>query len=178
MDDALRQILFDPDAAQGLVLAHRPPEPSAVLGVVSDTVWAEVVRLLRWATAETGGSPALEAGTWWRLAVGCAAFLRRYPGLSAELAEPWDVVPAPELAGTGAQRVAAAAERLAALLRSSRGLPLHRLAAEVDALGAAAVGALAERSLHDSHVPTVVAAVGSRNPGASPATEPRSPWTR
>lgn len=146
MDDELRRNLFDPDSAHDLVLAHRPPLPSAVQGVVSDVVWGEVVRLLRWATAETGGSPELEAGTWWRLAAECAAFLRRYPGLSAELAEPWDVVPAPDLAGTGAQRVAAAAERLAGLLRSADSLPLHRLAAEVDALGAAAIGALAEQT--------------------------------
>ena len=146
MDDELRTRLFDPDAAHDLVLAHRPARPSAVEGVVSDVVWGEVVRLLRWATAETGGSPALEAGTWWRLAAECAAFLRRYPGLSAEIAEPWDLVPAPELAGTGAQRVAAAAERLTALLHAAGPLPLRRLAAEVDALGAAAIGALAEHS--------------------------------
>ena len=146
MDDELRQNLFDPDAAHDLVLAHRPPLPSAVEGVVSDVVWGEVVRLLRWATAETGSSPALEAGTWWRLAAQCAAFLRRYPGLSAEIAEPWDVVPAPELAGTGAQRVAAAADRLTGLLRAAGPLPLRRLAAEVDALGAAAIGALAEQA--------------------------------
>jgi hypothetical protein len=146
MDDALRQTLFDPDAAHDLVLAHRPAVPTPVQGVVSDAVWGQVVRLLRWATAATGGLPALESGTWWRLATGCADFLRRYPGLSAELAEPWDVVPAPDLAGTGAQRVAAAAERLAGLLRSADPLPLHRLAAEVDALGAAAIGALAEQT--------------------------------
>jgi hypothetical protein len=146
MDDELRSRLFDPDAAHDLVLAHRPALPSAVEGVVSDVVWSEVVRLLRWATAETGGSPALEAGTWWRLAAECAAFLRRYPGLSAEIAEPWDLVPAPELAGTGAQRVAAAAERLTGLLHAAGPLPLRRLAAEVDALGAAAIGALAEHS--------------------------------
>jgi hypothetical protein len=146
MDDELRSSLFDPATAHDLVLAHRPPLPSAVEGVVSDVVWGEVVRLLRWASAETGGSPALEAGTWWRLAAECAAFLRRYPGLSAEIAEPWDVVPAPELAGTGAQRVAAAAERLTGLLHAAGPLPLRRLAAEVDALGAAAIGALAERA--------------------------------
>jgi hypothetical protein len=146
MDDELRRSLFDPDTAHDLVLAHRPPVRGAVHGVVSDVVWGEVVRLLRWATAETGGSPALETGTWWRLAAECAAFLRRYPGLSAEIAEPWDVVPAPELAGAGAQRVAAAADRLTALLHAADPLPLRRLAAEIDALGAAAIGALAERA--------------------------------
>jgi hypothetical protein len=146
MDDELRSRLFDPDAAHDLVLAHRPTVPSAVQGVVSDVVWGDVVRLLRWATAETGGTPALATGTWWRLAAESAAFLRRYPGLSAEIAEPWDVVPAPELTGTGAQRVTAAAERLIALLHGTGPLPLRRLAAEVDALGAAAIGALAEQA--------------------------------
>ncbi|MGY1615474.1 hypothetical protein ACI797_01890 [Geodermatophilus sp. SYSU D00691] len=46
MDDELRRSPFDPDAASGLVLAHRPPAPSAVQGVVSDVVWQDVVRLL------------------------------------------------------------------------------------------------------------------------------------
>ncbi|MGY1602310.1 hypothetical protein [Geodermatophilus sp. SYSU D00815] len=145
MDDELRRTLFDPAAAHGLVLAHRPPAPSAVQGVVSDVVWGDVVRLLRWATAAP--APELAAGTWWRLAAGCADFLRRYPGLSAEVGEPWDAGPPPELAGSGADRVAAAADRLAARLRAPGPLPLHVLAAEVDALGAAAVSALAERSL-------------------------------
>ncbi|WP_448628300.1 hypothetical protein [Geodermatophilus sp. URMC 64] len=146
MDDDLRARLFDPAAAHDLVLARRPAVPTAVQGVVSDVVWGEVVRLLRWATADTGGSAVLESGTWWRLAAGCAEFLRRYPGLSAELDEPWDAVPPPDLPGPGAARVAAAAARLAALLRSVEPLPLRRLAAEVDALGAAAIGALAERA--------------------------------
>jgi hypothetical protein len=149
VDDDLRRTLFDPGAARDLVLHHRPAVPSAVEGVVSDVVWGEVVRLLRWATAGTGGSPALRSGTLWRLAAGCADFLRRYPGLSAELAEPWDAVPLPDLAGSGAQRVAAAAERLAALLRTPGPLPLRRLAAEIDALGEAAVTALAEGPLSD-----------------------------
>jgi hypothetical protein len=155
MDDGLRESLFDPSAAHGLVLAHRPPAPTPVVGVVSDVVWGEVVRLLRWATAGTGRSPELAAGTWWRLATGCAAFLRRYPGLSAELAEPWDAEPVPELSGSGADRVAAAADRLAALLRAPGPLPLRRLAAEVDALGGAAVAALAERAYQRSPLPTV-----------------------
>jgi hypothetical protein len=129
------------------VLARRPPSRAAVRCVVSDVVWTEVVHLLRWATADTGGSPALEEGTWWRLAAGCAEFLHRYPGLSAEIDEPWDVaVPAESLPDVaGAARVTAVAERLAALLRAAEPLPLAVLAAEVDALGAAAVGALAMR---------------------------------
>src|SRR4051794_25100440 len=119
MDDDLRTRLFDPAAAHDLVLGRRPRVPTAVQGVVSDVVWGEVVGLLRWATADTGGSAALETGTWWRLAAGCAEFLRRYPGLSAELDEAWDVVALPELPGTGAARVAAAAERLAVLLSAA-----------------------------------------------------------
>lgn len=151
MDDALRSSQFDPTAAHDLVLAHRPPRPTAVQGVVSDVVWSDVVGMLRWATADPGGSPAVQAGAWWRLAVRCAVFLRRYPGLSAELAEPWDVVGRPDLSGaTGAERVVAAAERLGALLGSTAPRPLHRLAAEVDALGAAAVTALAEHALDSS----------------------------
>jgi hypothetical protein len=51
--------------------------------------------------------------------------------------------------------VAAAADRLAALLRAPGPLPLRRLAAEVDALGGAAVAALAERAYHRSPLPTV-----------------------
>src|SRR4051812_47749013 len=149
MDDDLRASLFDPTASHDLVLARRPPVPTAVQGVVSDVVWGEVVRLLRWAAADTGGSPGLQTGPWWRLAGGRAGFLRRYPGLSAEIEEPWDVValPDPPATAAGAARVAAAAERLAALLRSAEPPPLRRLAAEVDALGAAAISALAEQAL-------------------------------
>ena len=158
MDDDLRQTLFDPDAAHDLVLAHRPPVTTAVQGGVSDDVWGEVVRLLRWATADTGGSAALEAGTWWRLAVGCADFLRRYHGLSAE---PWDVLSAPDLPAAGVGRVTAAAERLAALLYAARPLPLGRLAAEVDALGEAALLALAEHASGRRLPPTVGTALGS-----------------
>src|SRR4051812_45384895 len=125
MDDDLRASLFDPTASHDLVLARRPPVPTAVQGVVSDVVWGEVVRLLRWAAADTGGSPGLQTGTWWRLAAGCAEFLRRYPGLSAEIEEPWDVValPNPPATAAGAARVAAAAPRLAALLRPARPPP-------------------------------------------------------
>src|SRR4051794_1748772 len=148
MDDDLRNSLFDPAASHDLVLARRPPVPTAVQGVVSDVVWSEVVGLLRWATADTGGSTALQPGTWWRLAVGCADFLRRSPGLSAEIDEPWDVDSPrePPAGDDGADRIAAVAERLAALLRSAEPPPLRVLAAEVDALGAAAITALAERS--------------------------------
>jgi hypothetical protein len=130
------------------VLAHRPAETSAVRCVVSDVVWHDVVRLLRWATADTGGATELDSGRWWRLAAGCADLLRRLPGLSDELDDPWRPVPAveatPEASGTA--RVSTAAHRLGRLLRSREPLPLPVVAGEVDALGAAAVSALAEQS--------------------------------
>jgi hypothetical protein len=140
-----RRWLFDPETAHATVLAHRPPGCSAMTCVVSDVVWADVVGLLRWADAGTRAPGPLAAGTWWRLAAGCAELLRRLPGLCAELGEPWDVrgrpgedeLPAPE-------RVALTTARLTRLLRSPRPVPLRRLATEVDALGAAAVGALVE----------------------------------
>jgi hypothetical protein len=146
MDDELRTRLFDPQATRGLVLAHRPPSRSAVACVVSDVVWQEVVVLLRWA-AGPGRTPELTAGRWWRLAAGCADLLRRLPALSDELEEPWQSPGAVELpTGTGEERVERAAHRLWRLLRSSGPLPLAALGAEIDALGAAAVGALAEAS--------------------------------
>ena len=145
MDDDVRDRLFDPRSAHGLVLAHRPPSRSPVACVVSDVVWHEVVVLLRWAAAGTDGTPGLEAGRWWRLATGCADLLRRLPALSDELEEPWQAVgPARSPAGTGEERVERAAQRLWRLLRSPGPLPLALLAAEVDALGAAAISALAE----------------------------------
>lgn len=146
MDAGTRQWLYDPSTTTQLVLDRRPPARSVVRGVVSDVVWGDVVRLLRWADAGTRGAGALAAGTWWRLAAACAELLRRLPGLCAEVDEPWSIGegPAAEPEGTGEQRVRQVAERLAAHLRSPGPLPLHVLAGEVDALGAAAVSALAE----------------------------------
>ena len=151
MDDDLRRWLFDPTTAHELVLARRPFPRSAVACVVSDVVWHEVVRLLRWAVAGTGGDRELESGRWWRLAAGCADLLRRLPGLSDELGEGWlsgpEDEPAPEAYDAdGEARVVQVAGRLAALLRTGEPVPLQRLAVEVDALGAAAISALAERS--------------------------------
>jgi hypothetical protein len=70
MDDDPRLWLFDPATTGRLVLAHRPAEPSAMTCVVSDVVWHDVVRLLRWATADTGRAAELDSGRWWRLAAG------------------------------------------------------------------------------------------------------------
>lgn len=145
MDDALRQDLFDPDTSHDLVLGHRPCPCTAVRCVVSDVVWGEVVCLLRWAAAGTGGSAVLQTGTWWRLAAHCAALLRRFPALSAEIDEPWRSTSPVALPGaTGAERVDAVAARLAAMLRAPEPVPLCVLAAEIDALGEAAVTALAD----------------------------------
>ena len=143
--DADTRWLFDASTTRALVLAHRPPEPSAVDCVVSDSVWRDVVRLLRWARASTRDATALEAGVLWRLAAGCGELLRRLPGLSDEIAEPWrsvDVAPVP-VDLTPLQRVDRAAERLTALLRRPGPVHLRDLATEVDALGEAAIAALA-----------------------------------
>jgi hypothetical protein len=147
MNDDLRSWLFDPATTRGLVLARRPARPTAVTCVVSDTVWQEVVRLLRWAAADAGGTGPLETGRWWRLAAGCADLLRRLPGLNDELGKPWSsAVPVELPEASAAARVETAAGRLAALLRSPDPLPLGALAVEIDALGAAAISTLAEQS--------------------------------
>ena len=147
MDDDLRGWLFDPTTAHRLVLARRPSPRSAVACVVSDVVWHDVVRLLRWAGACTGGMSDLECGRWWRLAASCADLLRRLPGLADELDEPWDPALPDEAPDDGGQaRVDRVAGRLATLLRSGDPVPLQRLAVDVDALGAAAISAFAEQS--------------------------------
>jgi hypothetical protein len=147
MDASTRSWLYDPATTRQLVLARRPDASSVVAVVVSDVVWGDVVRLLRWADAGTRGAGDLASGTWWRLATACADLLRRLPGLSAELGEPWSIPALSDDDGPpGPARVAEVAARLAAELRSGRPLPLAVLAGEVDALGAAAVSALAEGS--------------------------------
>jgi hypothetical protein len=147
MDDELRTRLFDPLAAHGLVLARRPASRGAVACVVSDVVWHEVVVLLRWAAAGTHGAPELEAGRLWRLAGGCADLLRRLPGLSDELEEPWQPVGTAENPEDGgADRVERVSRRVGRLLRAPTPPSLAVLAAEIDELGAAAISALAETS--------------------------------
>ena len=147
MDDASHRWIFDPTLAHRTVLAHRCRPGSAVSCVISDVVWQDVLGLLRWATASTGRAPDLEPGRWWRLAAACADLLRRLPTFGDEIGEPWRPdASAPEPAPDGAARVAAATDRLLALVRSAEPVPLARLAAEIDRLGAAAVGALVEES--------------------------------
>jgi hypothetical protein len=147
MDDDLRSRLFDPSDARALVVARRPDGCSALTAVVSDAVWAEVVRLLRWTAASTGASPELDPGRWWRLAAGCADLLRRLPGLCDEVGEDWGrPVVADEEAAGGVARVERGADRLLGLLRTGGPVPLRTVAGEIDALGAAAITALAESS--------------------------------
>ncbi|MGY1715053.1 hypothetical protein ACI78R_11395 [Geodermatophilus sp. SYSU D01106] len=142
--------LFDPSATRTLVLTRRPPGGRAVDDVVSDLVWTEVVRLLRWATAGSTGPAHLRTGALWRLAAEGAALLRRMPVLCAETGQPWSVLPpAPPAPGTPpARQVEVVAGRLARLLAASGPtlVTLPALAAEVDALGEAAVQAIAASS--------------------------------
>jgi len=146
VDDDLRQLLFHPDGAHELVLARRPPSCTPVTCVVSDVVWQDVVQLLRWSAATTS-STHVDAGRWWRLAAGCAELLRRLPGLCDELGEPWDpAAPADDAELPGTVRVAFSTMRLTRLLRTPEPVPLRELAGEVDALGAAAISALAQAS--------------------------------
>jgi hypothetical protein len=147
MDASSRHWLYDPSTTRDLVVANRPATGSVVSVVVSDVVWGDVVRLLRWADAGLRGPGELESGSWWRLAASCAELLRRLPGLCAELGQPWSLPAGREdPAATGRARVARIAGRLAAQLRSGKPLPLTVLADEVDALGAAAISALADGS--------------------------------
>ncbi|GAB3197297.1 hypothetical protein GCM10027261_22010 [Geodermatophilus arenarius] len=148
MDRDTAPWLFDPAATRALVLARRSPGGGPVGDVVSDVVWGEVVRLLRWAAAGGSGPPELRPGTWWRLAAESAALLRRLPALSAEIDQPWSVVPpAPAEPGVDpAGRIGQVARRLTDRLRSGEPVPLRVLAAEVDALGEAAVQAIAAHS--------------------------------
>lgn len=147
MNDVLRQSLFDPPAARALVLARRRAQGSVVQDVVSDLVWQEVVQLLRWATAATRSPTTVPTGVYWRLAASCADLLRRLPRLCGELGEPWDLPAATDAPPdvTGIERVAGVTDRLAVLLQNGCPVPLARLAADVDELGAAAIEVIADR---------------------------------
>lgn len=178
VDDDLRQELFDPAGAQRLVLARRSANSSAVTDVVSDVVWHEVVRLLRWSTATTR-SAAVDAARWWRLAAACADLLRRLPALCDELGEPWNrTVPPDDVELPGTDRVAGAAGRLTALLRAPDPVPLRRLAGDVDALGAAAISALAQTSSWALPGTPRTAATTPPPAGRRSRPEPRRPAPR
>lgn len=126
-------------------MTDRPAAPTSVSAVVSDAVWGDVVVLLRWAHAGYRATRALQTGTWWRLASACADLLRRLPALCDEVGESWSIPPTAEGdPGEGRDRVATVADRLAGRLRSRHQVPLRVLAADVDALGSAAISALVE----------------------------------
>ena len=131
--------------------AHRSPAGGPADDVVSDVLWSDVLGLLRWAEAALGCPPALVEGAAWRTAAAAAALLRRLPVLCAEAGLAWpgvqgdpDGVPLPARA-----RLAAAADRLAALLCARpAGVTwsdlVERVAADVEAIGAAAIALLTE----------------------------------
>ena len=146
VDTLLRRTLFDPSAADALVLARRPEPGSVVQDVVSDLVWQEVVRLLRWASATTRAGTPVPPGIYWRLAAGCAHLLRLLPGLSSEIDEAWRPAASTGVASQvrGAERIQQVAGRLAGLLRAGGPVPLSRLSADVDDLGSAAIQAIAD----------------------------------
>jgi len=148
-----RPWLYDPSVGGLLVRAHRPPTAGAVGSVVSDALWSDVLALVRWAEATLGCGTGLVAGTAWRTASASAALLRRLPGLCGELGLAWPgvPVPAPQADGSAPERLRAAADRLAGHLWSPvEGLGdrdlLEAVAADVDAVGAAAIALLAERA--------------------------------
>ena len=156
---ARRSWLYDPAVAGVLVRAHRSPDGGAAGDVASDVLWSEVLGLLRWAEATLGCPAELSEGSAWRTAATAAGLLRRLPGLCAEAGLPWPGAQAdPEEAGLpGRERLAAAADRLAALL-CARPADLDllelvaRVAADVDAIGAAAIAVLAEGTDAESGV--------------------------
>ncbi|WP_299952629.1 hypothetical protein [uncultured Modestobacter sp.] len=148
-----RPWLYDPSAGDLLVRAHRPPSAGAAADVVSDAVWRDVLRLVRWAAATLDCAPGLLAGTAWRTAATSAALLRRLPGLCVAAGLAWPGVPVGpgDADDSGRARLRTATDRLAALLGSpdaELGDPvlLAAVAADVDAVGAAAIALLAEET--------------------------------
>jgi hypothetical protein len=145
MDRQLPQ-LYDPHTGGALVRAHRPIGGGAASDVVSDAVWSDVLGLLRWARATLRCSGDLLPGVAWRTAAASAALLRRMPAYCDERGECWSLeLATPVAVGTVRDRLHCAAAVLWARLRAPQeDLPLCVLAVEVDAVGAAAVGLLAE----------------------------------
>ncbi len=145
---AVHPWLYDPAGVGVLVRSRRPTSPgNAVSDVVSDVVWTAVVRLLRWSDAALGGPDAVVDGAAWRAAAGSAELLRRLPGLSDELGEPWVVVdPVEDDDLPPRERLAAAAQRLVGWLSGDAAVPLARVADAAERLGAAAVALVAART--------------------------------
>ena len=148
---ARRPWLYDPSLGGLLVRAHRPPSAGAAGSVVSDTVWGEVLMVVRWSQATLGCRPDLLPGTAWRTASASATLLRRLPGLCGELGMAWPGVPAPDpdAERSARQRLEVAAERLADRLCATGEVLddpalLAAVAADVDEVGAASIALLAE----------------------------------
>jgi len=152
-----RPWLYDPSLGGLLIRGHRPPTAGAVDSVVSDTVWTDVLGVLRWADATLCCRPELAGGTAWRTAAASAALLRRLPGLCDEVGVAWvGAGGGPEGAPVPAvERLRAAADRLALRLCSREGavagsvaavleVVLTDLARDVDEVGAAAIAVLTE----------------------------------
>jgi len=145
--------LYDPAVGGVLVRAHRSPAGGPADDVVSDVLWSEVLGLLRWAEAALGCPPVLVEGAAWRTAATAAALLRRLPALCAEAGLPWPGVQGDPDAAVlpGRERLTTAADRLAGLLcaRPADAGPLELVqlvAADVDAIGAAAIALLAAQT--------------------------------
>jgi hypothetical protein len=147
-----RPWLYDPALGGVLVRAHRSPAAGAASSVVSDVVWSDVLRVLRWAEATLRCPPDQLGRTAWRTAAASAALLRRLPGLCAEAGVAW---PGPAAAPAAAEvpaplRLRTAADRLALRLWSpeegSAGplrTALDDLARDLDEVGASAIAVLA-----------------------------------
>ena len=138
--------LYDPVRSQQAVRAHRPSAGGAATCVVSDVLWGDVLSLVRWARATSVCADDLRAGAAWRTAAAAAALLRRLPSVCDELGEPWTAPDAETSAvGPARRRLRRSAERLADRLAAPGDrTPVRELAADVDALGAAALAVLVE----------------------------------
>jgi hypothetical protein len=136
--------LYDPAGSGAVVRAHRPAGGGAATSVVSDAFWGDVLSLVRWARATSACPADLRPGAAWRTATAAAGLLRRLPDLCDELGVTWRVpdagVPA---AGSAWEALQRSADRLADRLGTPGDrTPVHELADDVAALGAAAVTVL------------------------------------
>lgn len=136
--------LYDPMSSGEVVRAHRPAGGGAATCVVSDVFWGDVLSLVRWARATLDCPADVRPGVAWRTAAAAAALLRRLPSLCDELGEPWSAGGSgSRAAGPARQALQRSTDRLVDRLRTPGDrTPVHELAADVDALGAAAVAVL------------------------------------
>ncbi|MPQ98666.1 hypothetical protein GB931_12190 [Modestobacter sp. I12A-02628] len=136
--------LFHPEVARLVVLARRPAGADAVRCVVSDAVWGDVVRLLRWAASADRSAPDVAARARWRLAVDCYDLMRRLPTLIDEVDEQWVSLPddpLPDDAPAPAEQLREVAAELTAALVADAQVSLFEVGLLVNRLGAAAIAA-------------------------------------